>query len=319
MLVVLTNSGDETATYLCNRISRDAADLQFVRIDTDRCQSDLSVSYDNGTPAIWSGNTMLRPSDITAIWYRRPSHIEITSSSDQGENVYMAGEWAEALEGFLAHVPREKWINYPACNASASHKIEQLTRARFFGLAVPKTLVTQDPASLLAFSDQLNNDIVVKPLASGLLRRGEAITLIYTSQVCVEDLAASELVKSCPTLFQERIDKLYDVRVTVVDTKLHATALMPKDSNRPPLDIRRDNMQGVDYRAITLPPDLIHTLIDLVISYQLRFAAIDLAISTDGKWVFFELNPNGQWAWLDLVGGQDIATSLISSFSGASS
>ena len=41
-----------------------------------------------------------------------------------------------------------------------------------------------------------------------------------------------------------------------------------------------------------------------------------MAIGTDGNWYFFEINPNGQWAWLDSDGGTNIAGSFIRAFRG---
>jgi len=37
--------------------------------------------------------------------------------------------------------------------------------------------------------------------------------------------------------------------------------------------------------------------------YGLEFSAIDLARHIDGTYVFFELNPNGQWAWVEQLTG----------------
>jgi hypothetical protein len=41
-----------------------------------------------------------------------------------------------------------------------------------------------------------------------------------------------------------------------------------------------------------------------------------MAISLRGDWFFFEVNPNGQWAWLDLVGSMNIARSFVNAFGG---
>jgi hypothetical protein len=49
----------------------------------------------------------------------------------------------------------------------------------------------------------------------------------------------------------------------------------------------------------------------LLEEYSLRFAAVDFAVANDGAWVFFEINPNGQWAWLDLAGATDVAGDLL--------
>jgi glutathione synthase/RimK-type ligase-like ATP-grasp enzyme len=78
-----------------------------------------------------------------------------------------------------------------------------------------------------------------------------------------------------------------------------------------------NNMDDVAYRPIRLPIEIREHLKNLLRQYELRFAAIDMAVTTKGEWVFFEVNPNGQWAWLDLAGVTNIAASFIDRFSAA--
>ena len=49
--------------------------------------------------------------------------------------------------------------------------------------------------------------------------------------------------------------------------------------------------------------------------YELRFGAIDMVVSAAGDWYFLEINPNGQWAWLDMTAGTNIAASFLQAFS----
>lgn len=51
-------------------------------------------------------------------------------------------------------------------------------------------------------------------------------------------------------------------------------------------------------------------------SYGLRFAAIDLARRTDGGYTFFELNPNGQWAWVEQMTGLPLRAALANELNG---
>ncbi len=57
-------------------------------------------------------------------------------------------------------------------------------------------------------------------------------------------------------------------------------------------------MEDVSYRVIDLPPEGQSKIRALMAHYGLRFAAIDMAVDTEGKWFFLEVNPNGQWAWI---------------------
>ena len=237
---------------------------------------------------------------------------------DQAERAHTLSEWAEALEGFFAHIPLRAWMNHPSANAGSSHKIEQLSRAMKFGLDVPPSVVTQDADVAGKFWADCGGRVVVKPLTSGHLEREDPAedTLIYTNRVAEEDLADLGLVVNCPTLFQMEVSKRMDVRVCVIDDEVAATGIMATDpAGGQRLDIRRNNMTDVRYVPIAVPPDVRDKLLGLVRSYSLRFSAIDMGVDPDGRWWFFEVNPNGQWAWLDIAGGCDIASSFIRSFS----
>ena len=303
MLLVVTNSEDATADYFCRRLRR--ARLPYVRLDSDADVRRLRIAYDLRGTRLRIGSRWYAPSDFSNVWLRRPHPIAPAAGRDAAERQHVAAEWGEALEGFLAHVPIRQWINHPTANVLASHKLEQLTRAHSMGLAVPETLVTQDPAALRAFWRSANG-IIAKPLASGYLERddGRGDTLIYTSEVEQRHLRNAESVRACPTLFQVRIAKRYDVRVCVIDREILAIAMERSDKA---LDVRRDNMEGVAYRPTSPPSRTSRAARRLVSSYGLRFAALDFVVDSAGTWHFLELNPNGQWAWLDLVGGANFA------------
>ena len=315
MLVILTNSEDATANYLCGRLRRE--NLPFARLDTDVLTDSLEIEYSEFRTIMHLAKGSLAPEDVSNIWLRRPREISTSVGDDVAERIHTRAEWAEALEGFLSQIPIQKWMNHPTYNVMASHKIEQLTRAAGVGLRTPATIVTQSSETFKAFWKKYCGKAVVKPLASGFLERAtpEQDTNIFTNQVELENMSFIERIKHCPTLFQELIDKREDVRVTVIDGDIHAVSMIAKEPNGSQLlDIRRDNMRDVQYSPVEPPQSVQKALLALVNSYNLRFAAIDFGIDRLGEWVFFEINPNGQWAWLDLAGASDIATSFLKAF-----
>lgn len=317
MLLILTNSEDVTADYLVSILNRGGA--EFFRFDTDATLNHLSFSYDGCMPLIAYKGTIYNPHDFSAVWYRRPESLKNGLLDSSPEGRFIQEEWSAALEGFLAHIDMDKWMNHPSRNVAASHKIEQLTTASGFGLVVPATLVTQDPDDLRAFYAKHGGQVIVKPLASGHIHRpeGERDSLIYTNPVLPDHLSTLEDLSGCPTFFQEKVDKRCDVRITVVDADLHAVELTACDEDgNQRCDIRRNNMDDVAYRVIDLPDQINGAIRRLLAHYKLRFAAIDMAVTQDGSWIFFEVNPNGQWAWMDLGGCTNIAASFVKSFTG---
>ncbi|HKV43594.1 MAG TPA: hypothetical protein VJT32_02785 [bacterium] len=120
-----------------------------------------------------------------------------------------------------------------------------------------------------------------------------------------------ERVVSCPTLFQQWIQKEVDVRITVAGNKCIGVALHSQEREVSLVDCRRDNMTGMRYSLLSIGEELEGTLVALVGSYGLHFAAIDMARDFHGRYWFLELNPAGQWAWLEQAAGAPISEALI--------
>lgn len=306
--LVLTHTGDQTADYLCGVLGTLGRDV--VRLDTDRLPNPFRPEYDCGEASLVLGDRRLQPGDVRAIWYRRPKPLALDlATTDSGEARLVEREWAEAVEGVLAHVPAPRWVNLPARNALASRKPEQLTRAGAFGLRVPPTLMTQDVNQLKLFWDKYSGELIVKPLRVGSVERTDPRddSVIFTSRITSIDLDQADTLARCPTLFQHVVDKSLDIRVTVVDRHLVAVSLRATDGGSQRLDIRRNNMADVTYTVVEVPPDVRRSLLNLLDTYGLRYAAVDFVVDQAGDWIFLEINPNGQWAWLDLVGASYIA------------
>jgi len=317
MLLVITNRRDVTADYLCGRLGEHG--VGFRRLDTDLGLDRIAVSYANSTPVLRCGSEDWAAGDFAHVWFRRPLPLTLGIEMGDAERAHTLAEWSEALEGFLAHIPSEAWMNHPSHNVRASHKMEQLSRAARFGLEVPPTIVTQDADRVRNFWAECGGRMIVKPLASGYVERQSPPedTVIYANRVSETALDDLGLVSRCPTLFQREVAKRLDVRLCVVDDRVAAAGMVAEDGGEQRLDIRRRNMRDVKYVEVEPPPDVESVLLALVRSYGLRFAAVDMAVADDGRWIFFEINPNGQWAWLDISGGFDMARLFVQSFSRA--
>lgn len=312
MLLVLTTSEDATANYAAQVFN--AAGLEFLRLDTDAATDRLRFSYSRNATLTYS-ERHLKIDKITNIWLRRPTSFGPIEVEDKtGFSRHAANEWAEAIEGVLGILPVEFWVNHPTKNALASHKIEQLHRARLLGLRVPETLLTQSWEEAAQFWEDSRGRLITKPLSCGYVEAAHPTddTIIYTSPVPQKPSSDDDsLLQRCPTLFQEHIDKQLDVRITIIDDEDVWVGLRSPHDH---VDVRFREMRGVEYCELRPPAAVRNLVLALCRSYHLCYAAVDMCVTDDGEWYFLEINPDGQWAWLDLVGGTNIVDSFVRSF-----
>jgi glutathione synthase/RimK-type ligase-like ATP-grasp enzyme len=117
--------------------------------------------------------------------------------------------------------------------------------------------------------------------------------------VLKEHLDEIESARLSPTIYQALIPKRYDVRVTIVGEQVFAAAIDSQSDPAAALDWRLTDNPALPHHTITLPDRLVRQLRHLMDSLGLTFGAIDLIQTPDGEFVFLEVNPSGQWLWLD--------------------
>ena len=294
MILIVTNSEDKTTDYVEEGLVE--RKINYLRINTDNFTNEFILHFKPCFPEILKISTKetFIIDDITKVWFRRPKAISIHTKNIDAE--LYESEWPEAIQGVLAHIPLDKWVNHPMYNTYASYKMEQLTRAISLNINVPDTIVTQSMDLVNEFKSK-HERIIVKPLAVGFFEGQEEDAYIFTNKLKDEDLEDFSLIQNCPTFFQQAIAPKTDVRINVFGNKIFAIKLVLKNADK--IDIRRNNMDGVKYVETSVPEEEKVKLLSLIKSYNLQFAAVDYVIDNSGKWIFLEINPNGQWAWFD--------------------
>lgn len=202
---------------------------------------------------------------------------------------------------------------------SADYKPWQLQVASECGLQVPATLITNSPLAAREFFERCQGQMVYKTLSGGLVmaESGEALS-IYTSQVTHEDLQSEgERVRLTACLFQELVPKQVELRITIVGTQVFAAELSYRTPEDAALDWRTA-YQHLQYRVYDLPEALSRACLAFVRRLGLAFAALDLVVTPDGRYVLLEANSTGQWAWIERATGLPICAALVDMLTGES-
>lgn len=294
MLLIVTSRADYTADWLILELRERGED--FVRFNTEDFPEAMSVRWSsNGATVLRLGARELDLASVSAVWYRRPA-VPLVDLADPSA-VWAAGESREALDGLWKTLDA-LWVNHPDRNRLAECKPEQLRRAAGLGFTVPASIVTNDPEAAAAFASEHPDGVVCKPLRSGRVGNGTTSKLFFTTLLDAPALAALDGIGPEPYLFQAFVPKRYDVRVTVIGSDALAARIDSQSDPDATVDWRRGDPRGLGHEVEELPPEVEARCIELVASYGLNFGAIDLAATGRG-YVFFEINPNGQWAWLE--------------------
>jgi glutathione synthase/RimK-type ligase-like ATP-grasp enzyme len=155
------------------------------------------------------------------------------------------------------------------------------------------------------------NTTVPREGSSALSANSDKSEFIYTTHVDDAALAHLDSVAFAPAIFQERVSKVADIRVTVVGTEVFATRINAHGLPPEIPDWRYASPDQLEHNHHTLPSTEAERCIVLTKTLDLEFGAIDLAIDDEGRYVFFEINPNGQWAWLETLLGLRISAAIV--------
>ncbi len=321
MILTVGNSGVyEVAAFAEVRDALREFGEETVLFKQDKClESDhLSVaSNDEGMLFIATiDGVSYNLKDFSAIYYLHPHLPKELLNYEPAEYRQFIHRQFEEMRRVLWSVFRhKKWINDPWKVMMAENKAYQMSVARRIGLAMPATLITSDPDKVRKFYGDNGGDVVVKLFAmSPVLNK-----VVYTNRVTLEHMKQVESVRRSPSIFQARVEKEYELRITVVGNELFPVKILSQRDEETALDWRRKpklNDFEVRMEPTDLPRDIqerIHSFMDAV---GLRFGCIDMIVTPKHEYVFLEVNPSGQWYFVQvrthLKIAQAIARLLVS-------
>jgi len=195
-------------------------------------------------------------------------------------------------------------VNRAAPMGSNFSKPYQLQLIRKQGFQVPETLITNDPELVLQFKAQ-HGKLIYKSI-SGVRS--------IVSTLDDEDLDRLELIRWCPTQFQQFIEGT-NVRVHTVGDEWFATA-----ANTTAIDYRyagRQTGEPAELVAVKISDHLAGRCVGLARALGLAFAGIDLKLTPEGEVYCFEVNPSPAFSYYESNTGQPIAEAVARYLAGA--
>ncbi|MEU5209830.1 hypothetical protein [Streptomyces sp. NPDC020742] len=246
-----------------------------------------------------SDGTDVTLDDTSVIWWRRVRAAQQAAEhrSSESERNLINNDCRGALAGVLSAAFHGRWISHPDATDRAADKLYQLAVAQQAGFRVPRTLVTQSRDEVAAFLQRVGR-IIVKPVV------GATGPLMFTQRIDDPYAIPEESFAACPAIYQEYIEGTDHIRLNCFGDRMYAARLTTSA-----LDWRAD--LTIPISPWNVPDDTAHLVTEVQRRLGLRMGAIDLKLTPSGEPVWLEVNPQGQFLFLEPLLGIPLAAHFL--------
>jgi glutathione synthase/RimK-type ligase-like ATP-grasp enzyme len=297
-VVLFTDKGDLAADLLILELGR--LGVQHSRVNLEEFPETTRMAWTIDETRLFDPFEAngLEWDSIGSAWFRRlPRRSGRAAEQTREIDEFVSRESRQFLLGVLLDSDW-LWVNHPSSVARSENKLVQLRSARRVGFAIPATLVSNDVDSIRRFAAG-RKEVIAKALVGGVVRVGEADCAIFTTRLGPRDLEEDAALSAAPSIYQELVRPALDLRVTVVGRNVFAASIEPVGATTSAVDWREHPSSCLRYARYDLPNAVESRCVQLVETMGLSYAALDLLITPRREVIFLELNPSGQWGWLE--------------------
>lgn len=300
-ILVLTCPEDVTADMVIDQLNGMGMSDDVLRLDPagfpGRVHLEATCTAGRWTGRITHGPRSVALETIRSVWVRRPGRPGHGSTVQPS---WTAHECDHALYGVLRALDGVRWMPPLDAYRAAQYKTVQLAWAHVVGLLTPDTIVTNVPSTAKEFA---NASPVVCKSVSGRQPDDPPMKLPTTTIPPTADFSA---IAAAPTCLQRQVPKVADVRLTVVGDEMFAARA---DTGPDVVDWRYD-IDQVPWKETPVPEPVRHKIQAFMQLAGLPYGALDFGIDADERWHFLEINPVGQFGFIELTTGAPIAAAI---------
>jgi hypothetical protein len=309
-VLIITNDHDEHADAVSGELAKRGVPVfRFHPADFPHlCSVSIEIEQGRVQGELRDSDGRVGFDDICAAWFRRSGNLyetRVNITSEKLDN-YVKIQSQATLSAVCSSL-QALWVSHPLALRRAEVKALQLAEASKAGLKIPHTLISNEPDRARAFVDALGlADCAVKPLlAVGVTDDQGGFRMPLTAMLPRGHSLAS--VASAPTILQPYVDKAFELRCVVIGERIFAAKMDTQADNTSRIDSRGGEP---DLEIFTLPPEVGASLHRVMDSFGLNFASLDMIVTPDDEFVFLDLNPNGQWLWLEFELGLPLVATM---------
>jgi glutathione synthase/RimK-type ligase-like ATP-grasp enzyme len=190
------------------------------------------------------------------------------------------------------------WVN-PLNADLINNKANQLNIAQQIGFLIPATLISNNPIEIRSFFHSFDRNVIHKSFSPMGWKYKTSIYAGVTNKITLEDLQDDRVLSACPGIYQHYIDKKFEVRITIIGEKCFSVKL-DSQSREKTIDYRLSLFtNSFPVEPMSLPEKIQEKLLEFMRKSNLLFGCFDFIVSKENEWIFLEVNPMGQFLWIE--------------------
>jgi glutathione synthase/RimK-type ligase-like ATP-grasp enzyme len=161
--------------------------------------------------------------------------------------------------------------------------------------------MTNDPEAAREFITSCPGGAIAKMLAAfAVYGEGGEENVVMTTALSEQHLEQLDGLRYSPMVFQEKIEKRLELRITVIGSRMFAAAVDSQAQPGAEVDWRERGVSLLaSWMPYTLPVEIEAKLERYMQRIGMQYSAIDMIVEPNGRHVFLEANPAGECFWLE--------------------
>jgi glutathione synthase/RimK-type ligase-like ATP-grasp enzyme len=318
MILIISCNSEEYTNQVERELERENIPFYRFNLDLVSLKNTYLNNYINDIELCQNGRYLLL-SKVIFVWIKR-NGIQITHKEEKEYGGFSNDinfdlwkkEWANNVKYIFSFLEykKVKWFDYPESLLKAGLKDFQIRLAQRIGFKVPKTLISNSKDKIIQFINS-NKESIVKLSTQPAYFIDESISFIYTNKITINELHDFDNCVNSPMIFQEYIDKKYEVRYTFVNRKHFVCKIDSQISKISNIDWRRYDIKNTPYLKFDPPNYICRKVNRYMKCIDLNYGAIDFIVDNDNQWWFLEINSVGQYGWIEQLTGMPITDAIV--------
>lgn len=322
--LIVTSELDTHADAVIKHINNSNSSVKIVRLNLETFIQNSLYAYE------WESlgrlnqdylhflDSQKNAQNVKVIWWRNFQSSEqynvLPEVTNEWAINYCQKETESLVYSLIGLYPNANWVNCWHQINLAFYRINQIPLAHKLGLKIPATIVTNSYEKALNFVQSQGECVVKSMIRHPSFSYNGKQYKCYTRKIDVETLEnMKDSIHLCPVFIQKKVYKKAEYRVTIIGKN---TFICRIDSQT----IQDENV-SVDWRIAetdkilhypdNLPSEYLRKLDDMLKEFKLKFGAFDIIKDEQDNLYFIELNPDGQWYWIEILTGMPMTKAMV--------